>query len=327
MKKSFLFFMLFAAIFTMFGFLAADDADTTQPCELNVPIYETEAKHYLTCKTVGLINDSYGDTLASTSVVNLAGFGQKSLNSPSVMLFESFFEDYSDEVVAILIYADPVLSPNRYYQSTAVIAIPKSYLGYMKRENINTLPFAPQTYVVDTVSSVNGKYSKQCVIAMGRIKESEEFGNVTAGLMQVCHENNYDFSAGEKLKVAMNVELAVKEELLAMYEEGTTYDELCTCYDSNYYEIDCSDEDIKWEKSNYTIESEEDEEIADSSTEENEPDDNAEDDSEDDSANDDEPASDSDDIIQADEENTDDSDKETDKKEEKKSDGCSMIFV
>ena len=321
-------FMIFAAIFTMFGFLTADDADTTQPCELNAPIYETEAKHYLTCKTVGMINDAYEETLASTTVVDLVGFGQKSLNNPSVMLFESFFEDYSDEVVAILIYADPVLKTNRYYQSTAAVAIPKSYLRYMKRENINTLPFAPQTYVVDIVSSVNGEYSKQCVIAKGKIKESEEFGDVTAGLMQVCHENNYDFSAGEKLKVAMNVELAVKEELLAMYEEGTTYDELCTCYDSNYYEIDCSDENIKWEKSNYTIESEEDEEITDTSTEENDSDGNTEDDTEDDSANEyDGPESDSDDITPTDEENTDDSDKENNKKEEKKSDGCSMIFV
>ena len=323
MKGSFLFFMFFAAIFMTFEWLRAD---TTEPCQLDAPIFESDAKHYLAYKVTGQINDVYSDTLASTSVVNLTGFGQKSLSSPSVMLFESVLEDYSDEVVAILIYADPTLNQNRYYQSSVVVAIPKSYLGYMKKENINTLPFAAQTYVVDIVSSVNGKYSKQCVIALGRLKESEEFGNVTAGLMQVCHEDNYDFSAGEKLKVAMNVELAVKEELLAMYEEGTTYDELCTCYDSSYYEIDCSDEDIKWEKSKYTIESEEDEEITDTSTEENDSDGNVEDDTVDDSANDDEYESDSEDITPADEENTDDSDENSEKKE-KKSDGCSMLFV
>ena len=327
MKGSFLCFTFFPAILITLGSLSADDdSNTTPPCKLESSVFESDAEHYLAYKITGKINDVYTDSLASTAVVDLVGFGSKSLQGAQIILYESFFEDYPEETVAVMIYADPTFGSNTYYQTGVTIAVPKSRLNYMKRNNINVLPFAPDTYLVDIVFSKDGKYSKQCIIAVGRHEDNEDFGDVSVGSMQVCHEDNSDFSAGEYLKIAMNVELAVGEELLAMYEESTTYDELCSCFEDNYYETDCSD-DIEWE-SNYTVEPEEDEETPDSSNEENDPENNGGKNEEDDSANEeDEPVSDSEDITPADEENTDDSDKETDKKEEKKSDGCSMIFV
>ena len=175
----------------------------------------------------------------SGSTVKLEGVEGKKLASPS-----SFFLEYDvpatdfEHWVALEVIGD--------LNSTVVfVLIPGDYLKLMIEEEVDRLPFAPITQVLDYSFSSDNVFAKRCVVAANK-QGFTEYGETGIGEFQVDLTNNVDFSAGETFDLEMKAELVVGKELIDSYEDVETEDDLCMCYRvDDEKEVNCSE--IDWD--------------------------------------------------------------------------------
>lgn len=324
MKRSFLFFMFFAAIFMTFECPGEDETEEpSAQCKLDNSILESEAEAYFSFKGRGIINSSEDDpAFADAVTATLVGIEGKTLSYSSKYSYFSIESlNGMEDVLTLWVYGDANMAKG-YFGTIVVAMIPLEYIDFMQSEELDRLPLAPIIQIIDMVYSLDGKYVKQCMAATNKNGEMNEYGTTAIGAFQICSDQNQGISEGAEIKLAVLAELATGEEILENFDDVETMDDLCSCYNKNdYTETDCSA--VKWdEEKNDDKDTSDTDDKTDSGSDDSS--DQSDSDSSDDEEDDDYEEEDDD---EPDNDITENSDEEPGKKEEKKSDGCSMLFV
>lgn len=238
--------LAFTAVFVLSGSL---EAQTSWSCQFDESILNSDAEYYFAFKGLGKIQDaSVSDPdFAGLVTAELVGISGKDLDYGDQFSIFSEYDDSGEKGVLVTVLGDPDKN-SALFTTIANAAIPVSYLELMQEQELDRLPLAPPVEIKDITFSKDQLYVKYCTIASNKKTESEEFGEVGAGQLQVCFNNNTDFSAGENFKITMMAELVVGQDLLANYEGAETMDDLCDCYVTSGRErVDCST--IEWDES------------------------------------------------------------------------------
>ena len=135
--------------------------------------------------------------------------------------------------VAVEALGDPNMSSGRF-TTVAFAAVPIQYIDALKEAGINVFPSAPITQIIDLAFTSDNAYAKQCMLAVNKYAMSADFGQeMPVGQFQVCYDKNETFAVGETFKLAMVAELAMGQEIVDMYTDVNSIDDLCTCFDMN----------------------------------------------------------------------------------------------
>ena len=207
-------------------------------CLLDASLINSDAEKYFGYKGIGKINpgDVAEPEWASLVKFALEGIEGKDLDYADNYSF--FFEttltgnDGSDILsVAVEALGDPNMSSDRF-TTIAFAAVPIQYIDALKEAGADVFPSAPITQVIDLAFTSDNVYAKQCMIGVNKYAMSEDFAQeMPVGQFQVCYDNNETFAVGETFKLAMNAELGVGQEIVDMYSDVDTIDDLCTCFD------------------------------------------------------------------------------------------------
>lgn len=121
-------------------------------------------------------------------------------------------------------------------------------LSDIQKMNGKPLKKAPKTEVYDVkwsyeeveyVGQYFPKYAKACLVAANKVENG-----VRVGEFQTSSYSNHDFdstSTVATLSVAMSAELVDGEDLLALYPEASTLEDLCFCSDTmNSEDVECA---------------------------------------------------------------------------------------
>ena len=232
-----------------------DDADTDtddDPCKLDDSLLAADENGgaYFAFKGVGKINADMIDPEPADHTKVSFGF--------SDIYGKQFFQGEqntffigSGEGIMTQIFADANQEYGWRTTTRVYFGFPIQYIDIMKANGVDTVEAAPETQIFDIAFSEDFSSVKQCLIAASRYGNAAETDKKTPlGKTQVCYGKNETFTAGETLKLAMRAELTLeKEELISIFDDVETEDELCVCTDSFGEEIDCKK--VKWSDDTY----------------------------------------------------------------------------
>ena len=228
------------------------DTDTEEPkpetCKLGTDLYTIDADRYFAIKGAGTINASLDSQDASTaSLVKVAYDGMEGANFQYATQL-SFFDagasqimQMEEGVVRLTSYGD-VDTTTYHVLTIALVEVPLSYLDFMKENETFELEQAPITEVVTLKWSQDQNYVKQCMY-IGKLNEGKEY---FIGKTKVCYENNEEFAAGETFKMSMAAEIGSDEDMLEMFSDVDSVEDLCPCFliddaNPNGVAVDCSE--------------------------------------------------------------------------------------
>ena len=234
----------------------AENGYTCAYTKLDDSIIEDESNSgpYFAFKGVGRINDAQTSSpdFASFVEVALKGIDGKDLDYATDYSFflpttlqgqDSNGNKVDMPSVAVEALGDPNMTTGRF-TTIAFAAVPIDYIEVMKENDIDRLPTAPITQIIDILYTSDDAYVRQCMLAVNKYGNVPELGGEAAlGEMQVAYGDNKTFAVGETFKLAMRAELAVGQEIVDMYSDVDTLDDLCTCFDMNAAgddTVDCS---------------------------------------------------------------------------------------
>ncbi len=244
--------------------------EPTGGCKLDESLLDSDAKAYFAFKGAGVINDPGTEdpewaSLVKTSLVGIDGKDLDYATSYSFFLTTTLTANDGSDInsVALEALGDPDMSTGRF-TTIAFAALPIDYIEMLKElvddpdymesypeyAEKHIVPIAPVTQIIDILYTADTHYVKQCMLAVNKYGNNEVFGQETSiGKFQVCYEKNEDFSIGETFKLAMNAELAMGQEIVDMYTDVDSIDDLCTCFDlkatGDDDQVDCAT--IDWE--------------------------------------------------------------------------------
>ena len=215
----------------------ADSGDSGKACKLDEAYATIEAEKYFTFKGWGKINNSLSSVAAQMVTTALVGVEGRDLDYASSHSY--FYNTTLDDQPAILLQAvgDPNFSIGKI--TTLVnVYIPIEDINLMKKNGTNHLDQAPIVKIMDITETSDSAYQKLCFLATNDVDKTDKH---KLGKMQICYNKNEDFSAGETFKLSMAAELTVGEDILDVYDDVDSMDDLCTCYDVETEEkIDCT---------------------------------------------------------------------------------------
>ena len=234
------------------------DPDTEpEGCQLDASILNWESEPYFAFKGIGKINDPNTSDPDWTNMVTVAlkGIDGKDLDYANQYSFYLTTQLQGQDAegnlvpidsVAVEALGDPNMSTGRF-TTIAFAAVPIDYIETLKEneEILNgVFPSAPITQIIDILYTSDTKFVRQCMVAVNKYGANEVFGQeMPLGQFQVCYDKNVDFSIGETFKMAMVAELAVGQEIVDMYTDVDSVDDLCNCFDLSTEEgdeVDCA---------------------------------------------------------------------------------------
>ena len=213
-------------------------------------ILQGTAESYFAYKGTGKIQNSsassYDWNSKSSVTVRFDGIPGK---TKEVADSYSFFGRYTTsnsnnkEGIAIVVKDNP--DNKNYFTSYIEADIPISWItDELIVENRFEMTKPPYIWFHDYTFTSDHVYLKDCIIAANKVGYNSDFGYDTRiGKLQVCYEDNDDFSVGETFKVAFFAELITDpNELVNYFSDTDSVEDLCSCYKmEDWSVVDCSE--------------------------------------------------------------------------------------
>ena len=217
-----------------------DDDDTGSKCSLDPEILNGTADSYFAFKGVGKIQDSL-DWDQDSVKIKFDGIDGKTNWAKK---YSAFLKE--GDMIRIFVDERKFKDSNNWHTITRIISdvqIPR--IKNLMENNVFDETVPPIVSFYDWIWTKNYDYSKMCLIADNKLGYNSDYDTQTrVGKLQVCYEDNNDFSVGETFKVAFFAELVTGQDLLDAYDVDSA-EELCNCYNSKTgAKVDCSG--ISW---------------------------------------------------------------------------------
>jgi hypothetical protein len=233
-----------------------DDNGDENACKLDKDLLtlDTAAERYLAFKGIGILNPSEPSVLQNRSAqpatqvkFDAAGMAETSFPYATSYSFYDFgySANYQENLVTLTIVGD--VTEEGYIKTIAFVAVPVSYVDYMKQNEVYELAQAPMTQVLNLKRSNDGKYMQQCLFASKVINNQ-----YVSGKMKICYDNK-ELAVGGTFKMSMVSEIASDQETVDTFTDINSLDDLCSCYDltvesDNDEDARVSCEGIDWNK-------------------------------------------------------------------------------
>lgn len=220
-------------------------------CTLSSSIVNSTASSYFAYKGTGKIQSSSASSVdwnTNSVTVKFGGIPGKTKNIADKYSYfiESYISNDDTRYDTVAIIALDNFDSDGYAGSSIDAEVPIYFItDYLIPNNIFEMSIAPYLWFFDLTWTSDHSYLKRCLIASNKFGYNSDFRNDTnLGKLQVCYENNDDFSIGETFKVAFFAELLTGQNMLDDYGVDSAED-LCWCYNNNSgSQVACSS--ISW---------------------------------------------------------------------------------
>jgi hypothetical protein len=220
----------------------SDDAEP-EKCKVDPSILDVVEGYesYYALNIIAPINDSTSTERPAGPVyskfkINIDGHPEIKLDPNFIFVQDNIQDNTLD------IYTLGDLGNNKqYYYTFMVTALPLEWVDILRADEETKLPTVPFTQVL-TLEEFTG-YLRQCVIGIGSIITTEE-GQFAEGNMELCYDQNKNFEFGENLRLGFNAKINTnKQDIVDLFSNVNSVDELCSCYGTDNKEIPCPEEE------------------------------------------------------------------------------------
>jgi len=219
----------------------ADDTDVAEAAactNMSIIAPNPDYESYFALNIVAEINPFGGSnemTEAEYKKFNIKISGQENTELADSFVYASLNE--SGESLYISVFGDKGDNESEY--NTAIGGmIPISFLKKMKTDGVNAINAGPYV-VLHKIIELPDNVVKSCMTGMSDVSQegSELLG---LGKMEVCLEENENFTAGEFIKLGLNVKMIADPQEVANKMGTGDPEEMCNCFNMETEdEVDC----------------------------------------------------------------------------------------